>query len=1078
MSSQLHCHSYFSILDAYSSPKDNLKRASDIGLKALAITEHGELTSHPYYAELKDKYPNVKQIFGIEAYECDDREIKDPNNKYYHLIILARNEDGRKAINRLSTLGHLHGFYFKPRITRYDIAKEDTNNLIILSACLASRLSRTEDYDTCVSLVNEYKELFPYFFLEIQPHDTVIQAEYNQKIMRLSKDTNTPVVVTNDAHAATKEDLVYQGYFLQIAQDKETASEVYNGCYIMTDDEIHEVLDAQIGYDAVCECLNNTDLVADLCENVNMPWHEPELPKIEIPDNYVNSADYLRDLTWQGYKRRGMDKWSAEKQELYKKRIEEELYVIEKKDFCDYFLILVDYINWCRANNVVVGVGRGSACGSEICFLLGITNLDSIKYDLDFGRFLTIERKDLPDVDVDVSDRAAVVEYMTNKYGEDKVVQVMNIVYTTPITSIRDVGKLLGFPFKEMEKISKGFVQGTWQDCLQANSDVSNNPKYKQLLDIAGHITNRPRGYGIHAGGCIVCRNSYDNYIGIRRGQNGEHVISVDKVMDEKLSLVKFDILGVASLKAINEAMQDDEIDPYEIDINNPNFEYDEAIFDLICSGKTDSLFQIESHGMKDLISRLQPRSLEMLTACVALYRPDAMPAINGYIEGKNNPDSITYFHPDMKPIFEKTYGQNIYQEQSMKLTKVFGGRNDAGADRMRKCLAKKQPEKVKEEVTLLHKEILDNGYSEDVADKICEELSLKGSYSFNKSHAAAYAVICMQTAYLKAHHKVAFFKAILNLNKDKAGKINKIILDARQFDVEILPPHINRSDVNFSINKDKILFGLSAISGIGENVAKTIIEERNINGKFKNLDDFIERINPTKTQVINLIKSGAIPSKNKREYLIKYFKSQYDFKDYKPVVTTPTKIKLLMDWDINSEDYKINKKIDKETVLKVYNAKRKEKFDAEQKEKYQTYIKDCISKYLQDEAFWEFETLQVFVSEKNPFEEAYEFLDSFEDIEVGDKCVIVGVISKVQKKKTKAGQPFAFANVYGTNLIEAIIWANVLLKNQDLIASGKQVTILGRKEADDKIVVEKIQPYQMWLMKQKRHRTENKIFY
>lgn len=733
MSSSLHTHSYFSILDGFSSPEENLKRASELKLKALAITEHGELTSHPYYAELKGKYPDVKQLFGIEAYECDDREIKDPNSKYYHMIIIARNEDGRKAINRLSTLGHLHGFYYKPRITRYDIAKENTDNLIILSACLASRLSRTEDYNACLEMVKEYKSLFPYYFLEIQAHDNEDQEAYNKKIIRLAKDTNTPVVVTNDVHAATKEDLYYQDYFLRIAQDKETAAEIYSGCYLMSDEEIHDVLDKQIGYEAVCECLKNTDLVADLCEDMDMPWHEPELPKVDVPDKYTNSAEYLRELTWEGYTRKGMDKWPQEKQEVYKQRIEEELYVIEQKDFCDYFLILIDYINWCKQNNVIVGPGRGSACGSEVCFLLGITNLDSIKYDLDFGRFLTIERKDLPDVDVDVSDRAKVIDYLTNKYGEDRVVQVMNVVYTSPITSIRDIGKLLGFPYKEMEKISKGFIQDSWEECLINNKEVAENPKYKELLDIAGHITNRPRGYGIHAGGCIVCRHSYDNYIGIRRGQNGEHVISVDKIMDEKLSLVKLDILCVASLIAINEAIQEDNIDPWSIDINNPKFEYDSEIFNIICSGKTDSLFQIESAGMKDLIDRLQPQSLENLTALVALYRPDAMPAIDGYVDCKNNPNHIKYIHPDMAQIFDKTYGQNIYQEQSMRLTKIFGGRSDAGADRMRKVLAKKMPEKVKEEVALLRQEILNNGYSKEIADKICEELSTKGGYGLTK---------------------------------------------------------------------------------------------------------------------------------------------------------------------------------------------------------------------------------------------------------------------------------------------------------------------------------------------------------
>lgn len=1066
MSSSLHTHSYFSLLDGYSSPEEILQRASQLQIKAVAITEHGELTSHPYYSELKSKYPDVKQLFGIEAYECEDRNVQDPHNKYYHIIIIARNEDGRKAINRLSTLGHLHGFYYKPRITRYDIAKEDTNNLIILSACLASKLSRTEDYNTCIELIKEYKLLFPYYFLEIQAHDNEDQKAYNQKIMRLAKDTNTPVVVTNDVHAATKEDLYYQDYFLRIAQDKETAAELYDGCYLMSDDEIHDILDKQIGYDAVCECLKNTDVVADLCEDVDMPWHEPELPHIEIPDKYSSSAEYLRELTWDGYYKKGMDKWSQEKQEIYKNRIEEELYVIEKKDFCDYFLILVDYINWCKNNDVIVGPGRGSACGSEVCYLLGITNLDSIKYDLDFGRFLTIERRDLPDVDVDVSDRAKVVEYMTNKYGEDKVVQVMNVVYTSPITSIRDVGKLLGFPYKEMEKISKGFIQDTWDDCLKHNQSIADNPKYKELLDIAGHITNRPRGYGIHAGGIIVCRNSYDNYIGIRKGQGGEHVISVDKIMDEKLSLVKFDILGIASLVAINEILQEDKIDPWEIDINNPEFEYDEEIFNLICSGKTDNLFQIESKGMKELIDRLQPHSLDELTALVALYRPDAMPAIDGYIEGKNNPSSIKYIHPDMANILNTTYGQNIYQEQSMRFTKVFGGRSDAGADRMRKCLAKKLPEKVKEEVELLHQEILNNGYSEDVADKICEELSTKGGYGFNKSHAAAYAVICMQTAYLKAHHTLAFFTAMLNLNKDKAGKINKIIIDAKQFNVDILPPDINKSEINFSVNDGKILFGLSAIAGIGETLAENIIAERSAHGKFKNFNDFIDRIELTKKQIINLVKSGAIPTKNKKQFLVKYFQSMYDKKEYKPVSTLPTKMKLLVDWDINTSEYMLNKrKVDKERVLKIYNEKKKAKFEEDQKIKYQSYIKECNEKYLNDEAFWEFETMQIFLSDGNPFKRAYDLINDFSEYNIGDQCVIVGVIAQIQKKKTKKGDQFAFANIYsGSGIVEIVLWPDTLQKFQDLVVKGQQVAVLGKKDGDDKMIASKLKSYPQWL--------------
>lgn len=1034
-------------------------------MKAIAITEHGEVTSWPYYSELKGKYPNVKLLYGIEAYECEDREVKDKNSKYWHLIIIAKNEAGRQAVNRLSTLGHLHGFYSRPRITKEDIAKEDTNNLIILSACLASRLSKTDDYDTCVKLVQEYKSLFPHYYLEVQAHANSEQAKYNQKIMRLANDTHTKVVVTNDVHAATKEDLYYQDYFLRIAHDTETATEIYEGCYFMSRDEQHRALDNQIGYDAAEWCINNTDEVADLCDDVDMPWHEPELPKIEIPPQYSNSAAYLKDLVKEGWKKRSIDKFDVEKQKIYRKRVDDELFVIEKKDFCDYFLILVDYINWCKKNDVIVGPGRGSAAGSLVCYLIGITQLDSIKYELDFGRFLTIERKDLPDVDVDVSDRAKVVEYLTQKYGEDRVVQVMNIVYTTPVTSIQDVGKVLGFPYAEIRKISEKFVQKTWKDCLEANPEVVENPKYKELLDIASHINGRPRGYGIHAGGVIVCRHPYYEYIGIRHGTDGEHVISVDKVMDEKIGLVKFDILGVASLVAIDEAKREDNIPDWEIDINNPEFENDKATYDLICSGKTDNLFQIESSGMKDLVAQLQPRSIEELSALIALYRPDAMPSIPTYVDCKYHPEHIYYFHPDMEPIFRSTYGVNIYQEQSMKLTKVFGGRNDAGADRMRKCLAKKKPEKVKEEVELLYDEILANGYDKATAEYICDELSTKGGYGFNKSHSQAYAVICLQTAYLKTHHPLAFFKAMLNLNKAKVGKVNKIMVDARSFDIQILPPSINRSGMDFTVSNGKILFGLSAIGGIGNTLADAIIAERDKNGKFKGLDDFTSRVRTTKAQIVALVKSGAIPTKNKRIFLEKYIASGLEQSEFKPVSTLPTKAVLLSKWDIDTEHYKVGKKVDKETVLRIYNEKRRIVHETEKLKKKEAYMTEQSEKYLKDEQFWEFQTLQTFIIDKNPFEKAYKYIRDFSELENGDSCVLVGIIAKIQKKKTKTGMQFAFVNLYsGDGIIELTVWPRVLSDYQDLIVKGSQVAVLGKKEDESHVIANDFKPYKQWL--------------
>ena len=385
----------------------------------------------------------------------------------------------------------------------------------------------------------------------------------------------------------------------------------------------------------------------------------------------------------------------------------------------------------------------------------------------------------------------------------------------------------------------------------------------------------------------------------------------------------------------------------------------------------------------------------------------------------------------------------------------------------------KKNIELVKQESAKLYQEIIDNGYSVELAKQISDDLATKGGYLFNKSHSYSYAVLCLQTAYLKCHYSKYFFSALFNMNKNKPGMINKHILDAHQFGVGILPPNVNKSGMNFSVVDDKILFGYSAITGIGTTLAEQIINERDTNGRFKDFNDFMDRVQPTKTQVINLVKSGAVPTKNKRRFLVKYLSSLYQKSEYKPVSTLPTKAKLLLDWDIDTTQYMIGRKVDKERVLELYNAKKKEKFDEEQQTRYQAYIDECSEKYLKDEAFWEFETLQIFVSDDNPFAKAYEILDDFTAYNSGEKCVIVGIISKIQKKKTKTGSQFAFANIYsGDGLIEVTIWPDALQKFQDLIVKGQQVAILGKKEGEDKMIVDKIKSYDQWV-----HDVTNKKF-
>ena len=1064
MYSSLHNHSMYSLLDGYATPKEYLERAREIGLKAFCITEHGNAYSWCYFDKLKKDYPEVKMLYGVEFYECFDREDKNKDTKYFHLIAIARNERGRIALNELITLSELHGKYYRPRVTIQDIAPY-AEDLVISSACLASKLSRELDYDKCLEYVNEYKSLFPHFYLELQAHgNNKDQEDYNTKILQLAKDTNTKWIITTDSHAATKKDLYYQGRLVQIAHDSETMSESYNDCYVMSEEEIHSVLDAQIGIEAVNIGLANTNEIADMCDIVNMPFQAPKLPTFPLPEGFADNYEYLKHSIDVGWYKRGFDKFNIEKQKEYRERIDYELGVIHQMGFDGYFLIVADFVQACKENNNKVGAGRGSCAGSLVCYTIEITDIDPIKYGLIFERFLNPERVSMPDTDTDVFDRGMVIDYLMQKYGEDRVCQIINFSFITPVVALKDVGKVLGFPYKEMDKLSKTFIYPTFEECLENNKDAAKNPRYQELFDIASHLSGRVKTTSIHAGGVGIVDGKVTNFMPMKLGPEGEHVIQVDKRVVEEISIVKYDVLGVASLGLVQEAQLGAEVSDWELNINNAEFEFDKPSYELLSSAMTNGVFQVESAGMKDLLIRLQPTELSQISAVLALYRPDSMGALEEYIECSKHPEKVTYIHPDMEPILKETYGCMIYQEQLLDIVRKFGGRSYGGADLFRKAIGKKNIELVKQESAKLYQEIINNGYSESLAKQISDDLATKGGYLFNKSHSYSYSVLCLQTAYLKAHYPTHFFSALFNMNKNKPGMINKHIIDARNFNIGILPPSINKSQINFSVYENNILFGLSAITGIGESIADVIIDERNANGKFGNFEDLTNRVSLKKSQIIALVKSGAIPTKDKKKFLIGYFKSQYEEREYKPVASLPPKLKLLTEWDINVDDYKVGKKVDKEAVLQIYNTKKEAVFNQEQQERYRQYVDECNEKYLQDEQYWEFETLEFFVSDTNPFEQAYELLPEFDDVPIGEDCVVVGIVSKIQKKKTKKGDQFAFINIYGTSLVEGTVWPDALKKFQDLIVKGAQVAVYCRKEAEDKVVVNKMKTYQQWI--------------
>lgn len=1079
MYSSLHNHSYYSLLDGYGSPEEMMDRAKEIGLKAFAITEHGNVYSSIYFDLIKKNYPEIKMIYGCELYECEDINIKDKDNKYFHLICLVRNEQGRKDLNKVITKSNFEGFYFKPRCTIEDI-KPYAENFVISSACLASKLARESDFEKCVDYVNQYKEAFPYFYLEMQSHSHQDQCLYNQKILELSKRTNTPFIITTDSHALTKEDLYYQDKLIRIGRsssknDKNAIenSEVYEGCYMQSEEEIHEVMDSQIGYENVCVGLENTNEIADLIDNVDMPFQKPKLPTFPLPEGFKSNYEFLGHLVEKGWYDRGYDKLSEEEQNIRKERLRYEMDVIHSMGFDGYFLFVWDFINFAHEHDIEVGKGRGSAAGSLVCYCCHITDLDPVKYGLIFERFLNPERVGLPDIDTDVSDRDAIIKYLVEKYGEQRVCQIINYSYITPCVAITDVGKILGFPYNQMQKLSQKFTLNTWDKCIEANPKlIIDNPQYTELFDIAKHLSGRVKTVSIHAGGVGIVDTDVNDYMPMKIGSKGEHVIQVDKHYIEDIGIVKFDLLGVATLDLVKEIKNDLHLDPWLYDINNPKFEKDEDTYKLLASGKTNGVFQVESAGMKDLLIRLKPKLLELdfeiISIILALYRPDSMGALDDFIEmatGGNRPPSI---HPDMDEILKDTNYCMIYQEQLLEIVRKFGGRTYGQADLFRKAIGKKVKELVQQQSEILRNEIVNNGYSHEIANQIADELSSKGSYLFNKSHSYSYAVLCFETAWFKAHYPTYFFKALFNQNKDKAGAINKYILDARYFNVNVAPPDINKSGMNFTVSDDKVLFGLSAIGGIGETLAQQIISEREENGKYTSFENLLERVSLSKSAVIALIKSGAIPCQDKRTRLLSYLKSQYQALSFSEVKSLPTYKRLEEEWNIDLEKYIVpstgkRKVYDKEALLQEYNRLKQLQFNENQRTRFQKYI-DENKKYLEDEQFWEFETLQVFIND-NPFDAAYTFLTPFEDIPDGEKCTLVGVIAKVQKKKDKNGKQFAFINIYSSfGLVEGIVWHSQLKDYEDLVKKGQQIAVLCRKDSEEKVVVEKIKPYNTWL--------------
>lgn len=1047
-----HLHTHYSLLDGFSEPEDYMKRANELGLVGIGVTEHGNMFSAPYFDLLRKKYPDIKMVYGCELYETFDISVKDKDSKYFHLVCLAKNENGRIALNEIITKSNKDGFYYKPRVD-LELLKPYVNDLIFTSACLASKLSRESDFDKVVEYINEYKLIMPNFYLEMQSHISSDQVKYNQKILELSHITNTPFVITTDAHASTPQELKYQGYHVKIAKDMDTANEIYEGCYIQSVDEIYKNMTPQIGEENVTIGLLNTLKILEDIEIVNMPFQEPELPHFDTGD--ISENQYLWDRINEGFNDRILKK--NKDIQTYKDRINYEMSVIEEMNFSGYFLIVWDFINYARKNGIQVDL-RGSSASSLINFLLYMTDTDPIEYGLVFERFLNKDRLDYPDIDVDVSDQQFIIDYLEYKYGKEQVSRVVNFSYITPKVAIKDVGDVLGISYKERDEISKLFPSENFDDDYNNNKSrldrlIEQKPMYKEWFDIARAISGKIRQTSTHACAVGIVNSKITNYMPIHLGENNEKIIQVDKKILEKIGIVKMDILGLKTLSVVANTLKLIGKDKTYLDVNNKEFLNNEKAYSLIESGNTEGVFQMESYGMKELFKKLNCRSITEISDGISLYRPDSMDVLDEYILVKKGIAKPTYIHDDMIPFFKETYGQMVYQEQVLNIVRKFGGRTYGQADIFRRAIGKKDLKLIAIESSKFKKEVSENGYDDDTANKLYELMSSKGNYSFNKSHGVSYANLAYKTAYLKANHTVEFMTALLNSDIGNFSKISKYVNNSKQMGIDVLPPNINKSSNEFSINDKKILFGISMIKDIGKSASEEIMNERE-NGKFKSFDDFLSRTNLNKKSVVALIKSGAL-GKNKIQLMKDYCDSVFEKREFSKYKTTSGYNLIRL-----KEEYNIDTK-DKDERLRLFNEFKLKEFEEKEMERLKQHRIDFKEKYMSNKEKWEFDTLSIYLTE-NPLEKGLNLIKSFEEYNDGDRITSIGTIIKIDKKKGKSGA-YAFLEFYdGDTVRELIMWSNIYKKYDTKIKKGMDLVVIGKKDGEN-IVCEKAKLYSSW---------------
>jgi len=1046
--SHLHIHSHYSLLDGLPKIDEILDYVQKLGMDSCALTDHGALYGAvEFYKKAKEK--EIKPIIGAEMYLALEKMTDErPNidDKRYHLVLLIKNETGYKNLVKLITKSHLEGFYYKPRIDE-DLLKEHTEGLIALSGCiqgkipkliLANKISEAEK----ISLF--YQEIFgkDNFYFEIQNHPNLKEQKIaNRGLISLSKKLDIPLVATNDCHYLKREDAEAQDILMAIntgskADDLERLT-------MKTDDFSMRSPEKMIeDFKDLPEAIENTQKIIDLC-NFQFKLGKTKLPKFETSEEKTTD-EYLKELCYQKLK----DRYPKKTKEIID-RLEYELSVIKETNFTSYFLIVHDLVNWAKENRIVVGPGRGSAAGSLVSYLLRITNIDPLKYNLLFERFLTPGRSaGLPDIDLDFTDRRRdeVINYVAQKYGRDKVSQIITFGTMAAKAVVRDVGRALGYPYIYCDKIAKMIPFGLTLD--QALTSVKefrqtylNDPKAQKLIDFAKKLEGCARHASTHACGVVISKESLDNIVPVQHPTQNDKTIVTQYEMHsvEDLGLLKMDFLGLKNLTIIEDTL----LRIYKVQGKNINIENiplnDKATFRLLERGETISVFQLESEGIRRYLRELKPNNFEDIIAIVSLYRPGPMQFIPDYIAKKHRKKKIEYLHPKLKPILESTYSQIIYQEQVMRIAQELAGFSLTEADVLRKAISKKIKKLLLSQKEKFIEGCKNNKITEEIAQKIWYWFEPFAHYSFNRSHAAAYAMITYQTAYLKTHFPVEFMAAVLTSEKADIERIGFLISECKRMGIEVLPPDINESFENFTVipGQKKIRFGLTTIKNVGWNVVKIIVEERKLNNPYQSIADFLVRVDLkvlNKKSMESLIKAGVFDKLAERNQLL-------------------FNLDKLLEWARENQ--------------KAKNQGQKGLFDGI---KFNHNLKllaaNTISKT--EKLNWEKELLGLFIS-AHPLENFSKILEKralaitkISKNLINKRIRIGGIISSIRKIITKTGSPMLFLKVEDlTDKIEVVVFPSVIEKNPTIFQENKIVLILGRidiKENILKLICEEIE--------------------